>query len=335
MQNPRSDDMLLAIARESKGIDDLLDTMFSFLRRRTDFFSGATTEKAEAAVLAAARRQHALAQRELAHKYAEAEAKKASKAKAEAARKAKAAEAEAATAAAKAAETAKSKAAAEATAAKEAAASASSADSDSASSSPAPAAAAAAAAAAASSSDGESGLPPNSGNGFDHEGYSWVQTLKELTITIRVASGIKGRDVAVAIGTTTLSAGIKGEAPALSGELFAKVTPDDCTWTLEDAAASEGGGRLLSIILTKSYGMQWWGSVVKSEPSIDLAKVEPENSKMSDLDPETHKTVAKMMFDSRQKAMGKPTSDELEKQSALAKFMAQHPEMDFSQAKLT
>lgn len=174
---------------------------------------------------------------------------------------------------------------------------------------------------------GASTIRPNDGNGADMGPYSWTQTLGEVVLSVPVPAGTKGRACDVVIGRDKLRVGLKGQPLVLDGPLFASVKPDDCLWNLVD-------GRQLEVTLAKRDEMQWWRCVVKGEPEIDTQAVEPEASKLTDLDPEMRATVEKMMYDQRQKAMGRPTSDEQNKADIMQQFMKSHPEMDFSNAKI-
>jgi hypothetical protein len=333
------------MAQQLQGIDPLMDAFFGFLQRRTDFFSGASMEQIEKTVLGVVRRHASKAKLLRAEAEAQQEkerkAKEARRAEEEMARR-KRAEQEAATAAASKSE----KGAEVVSMGEDGSFDVSAASEASLAAAPAPAPVAPAEGSGGggeggSEEGGEDGeeaarvIKPGGldGNGGETDRYKWTQTLSEVTVAFKLpegVAGIKGKDVVYAITPTKLKIGLKGHPMWIDAALHKRVLTDDCYWTLEEV----DGRKVVSLYLAKSNSMEWWSAIAEGEPEIDTSKVEPENSKLSDLDGETRKTVEKMMFDQRAKAMGMPTSDELEKQRVLEKFMKQHPEMDFSKAKM-
>ncbi|KHN94707.1 nuclear movement protein nudC [Metarhizium album ARSEF 1941] len=161
--------------------------------------------------------------------------------------------------------------------------------------------------------------------------YKWQQTIAELNVTFTVPGNIKSKDLVIDIKKQSLTAGIKGQDPVIQGHLPHAVHVDDSTWTV---STNTDGTKTVEIHLDKVNKMEWWAHVVTSAPTIDVTKIQPDSSKLSDLDGETRGMVEKMMYDQRQKEKGLPSSDEQKKMDILKKFQEQHPEMDFSKAKI-
>ena len=148
-------------------------------------------------------------------------------------------------------------------------------------------------------------------------------------MTVPLPAGTKSRDLSVEIGKGSLKVTLKARPlePIIDGQLFNEIKMTDSTWLLDSGD--------LCIHLEKKNAMEWWRCVIKGHPEIDTASLQPENSRLADLDLDTRGVVEKMMFDQRQKAMGLPDSDTMKKMDMLRKFQEQHPEMDFSQAKFS
>lgn len=139
--------------------------------------------------------------------------------------------------------------------------------------------------------------------------------------------------LAVTLGINEVKVALKAKPnePLLQGKWHKKINSGDSFWNID----RDGDKSTLNINIEKFEGKNWWTSLIQGDIEIDTQKVEPENSKLSDLDGDTRSTVEKMMFDQAQKQKGLPTSEEMEKKQKLQAFMDAHPEMDFSNAKFS
>ena len=322
--DPKFDGLYLQIASQARGIDPLLDTLFSFLRRKSDFFGDGNTEEAlQGGVKRATEKVNEVLEKHVAlfleEKKRELAKKNASMKKDEKVTKTAAKE------------TTKqggdvvelgedggfdisnvpdaSKSSSVETSAKEA--------------TPKEAESIDAERKAEEDDDNE---PAPVGNGGTTDKYVWTQTLSELSVCLPLVDNTRARDLNVVISKNHLKIAYKKGDTLVNDALSKSIIVDDSFWTIEDST--------LVLTLQKLNQMEWWPSPCAGDPQINLQKINPESSNLSDLDGETRQTVEKMMYDQRQKALGKPTSEEEKKMEILERFKKSHPEMDFSNAKI-
>ncbi|KAJ9457751.1 Protein BOBBER 1 [Diplonema papillatum] len=183
--------------------------------------------------------------------------------------------------------------------------------------------------------DEGTGIAPSETCGCTYEdlGYSWAQDESDVTVTVPIPAGTRGKMLDVQIGTTTLKAGLKGKPPVIDGTMFSRVKEEDSTWSIEDSDKL-----VLHLEKANLKYEEWWDCVVTNHPKINMKKLKPPPKKLHSLEEGAQATIEKMMFDQHQKRLGKPTSDELKMQEALEKFKEQFPGQplpDLSNVKFT
>lgn len=150
------------------------------------------------------------------------------------------------------------------------------------------------------------------GNGGVTPTYWWTQTLYDTTVYIDVPQGTRARDLDVSIRARALRVALRGscgsggsedKSTIVDGALPDRVRVDESYWNLES-------NRTIVIMLQKIV-QTWWKSAVEGDQEIDCTKVDS-TQKIEEYDEETQGAIRKIMFDQKQKAMGLPTSDEMQ-----------------------
>lgn len=157
--------------------------------------------------------------------------------------------------------------------------------------------------------------------------------MQNLEMFVYLDEAITKKNLKITIAFDKLVVIVNG-VTLIDGKWKDKINTEETYWTIETGDLDVYKGKYLHINIEKWKNQSsWWSTPVQGDVQINTQKINPEPSKLSDLDGETRSTVEKMMFDMKQKQQGLPSSDQLQKQDKMKEFMKSHPEMDFSQCK--
>mmetsp|Transcript_21623 Transcript_21623/g.40685 ORF Transcript_21623/g.40685 Transcript_21623/m.40685 type:complete len:305 (-) Transcript_21623:27-941(-) len=145
------------------------------------------------------------------------------------------------------------------------------------------------------------------GNGGVTPNYYWTQTLYETTVYVKVPKNTTGKDMQVELRTNTVSLKLKAAGKScsdlLKGEFPHAIKVDESLWSLDSETST--------VILTLDKAKRtWWSSVVVGDPQIDTSQVDS-TMKIDEYDAETQAQIRKIMFDQKQQRAGLPSSDEM------------------------
>ena len=84
---------------------------------------------------------------------------------------------------------------------------------------------------------GKSAPPPRGAKRGTLPWCEWEQSISDVTITVKLPSGVQRQSLAIDFGRQGLRVALKGGVVVADVELGGRIMPDECTWTLGDGAA--------------------------------------------------------------------------------------------------
>ncbi|EAN89402.1 hypothetical protein C3747_89g34 [Trypanosoma cruzi] len=155
-------------------------------------------------------------------------------------------------------------------------------------------------------------IPCNEQCGGDYGNYSFGQGDLDVTVTVPLPENTTKKMLLVQITASKLIVGLRGKPPIISGDFYRPVKASECTWCIEDKRLL-----VINMVKTNSQHEEWWPCVVVGERQIDMKTLKPPSKHVSELDESAQATIAKMMFDQRQKMQNLPTSEEMRLQEMM------------------
>ncbi|XP_025836422.1 nudC domain-containing protein 3 isoform X2 [Agrilus planipennis] len=103
-------------------------------------------------------------------------------------------------------------------------------------------------------------------NGAVYNNYSWSQTITDVDVVIKLPENLTTKNLNVDIGPQKIDITLKGTGESLfSGILCQKIKYNDVLWALDK--------RKLNIHLDKVQEM-WWNCLLQNEPKLDISKID-------------------------------------------------------------
>jgi len=139
-------------------------------------------------------------------------------------------------------------------------------------------------------------------NGGIGPGYTWTQSLTDVSVTLPLPPGTHAADVECALEPRRVRVKLRAsDEPLLDGPLHLEINPGESSWTLSPGEVA-GAETVLSLSLEKGLET-WWECVVEGHPRVDTTLVDSRRD-LADYDPETQAEIRRIVHQQRLAAAG-------------------------------